>query len=219
MTLRLEPAHRDRWIRDVFGNSIALVDWLEPADHLTIVNDVIVERLAPFPDARPARAVARAVSACATTRWSRRSPASISRPSFLDETARRPGWLRDALAPDRRRCGGTMLALCGLVTAAVRYQRRAEKGVQSPAQTLALGNRFVPRHGDADDGGGAALGVAARFASGYLHGTASLAGHASTHAWTEVYLPTLGWRGFDPTIGDDISSITSSPASAPTREE
>ena len=28
---------------------------------------------------------------------------------------------------------------------------------------------------------------------------ASMAGHASTHAWTEVYLPTLGWRGFDPT--------------------
>jgi transglutaminase-like putative cysteine protease len=44
-------------------------------------------------------------------------------------------------------------------------------------------------------------GVAARFASGYLHGRASLAGEASTHAWAEVYLPTLGWRGFDPTIG------------------
>ena len=44
-------------------------------------------------------------------------------------------------------------------------------------------------------------GVAARFASGYLHGRASMAGHASTHAWAEVYLPTLGWRGFDPTIG------------------
>ena len=44
-------------------------------------------------------------------------------------------------------------------------------------------------------------GVAARFVSGYLHGSASMAGHASTHAWTEVYLPMLGWRGFDPTIG------------------
>ena len=28
-----------------------------------------------------------------------------------------------------------------------------------------------------------------------------MAGHASTHAWTEIYLPTLGWRGFDPTTG------------------
>jgi transglutaminase-like putative cysteine protease len=49
MQLLLEPAHRVVWIRDVFGNSIALVDWLEPADVLTIVNDVIVERLTPFP--------------------------------------------------------------------------------------------------------------------------------------------------------------------------
>jgi transglutaminase-like putative cysteine protease len=44
--------------------------------------------------------------------------------------------------------------------------------------------------------------VAARFASGYLHGRASMAGDASTHAWAEVYLPALGWRGLDPTIGD-----------------
>ena len=28
-----------------------------------------------------------------------------------------------------------------------------------------------------------------------MHGTASLAGRASTHAWTEIYLPALGWRG------------------------
>ena len=49
-------------------------------------------------------------------------------------------------------------------------------------------------------------GVAARFASGYLHGPASLAGQASTHAWAEVYLPTLGWRGFDPTIGGTTSA-------------
>jgi transglutaminase-like putative cysteine protease len=49
------------------------------------------------------------------------------------------------------------------------------------------------------------LGVAARFASGYLHCAASMAGHASTHAWTEVYLPSLGWRGFDPTMGESTS--------------
>lgn len=45
------------------------------------------------------------------------------------------------------------------------------------------------------------LGFAARFASGYLHGNASIAGRASTHAWAEVYLPALGWRGMDPTLG------------------
>ena len=49
MALRLEPAHQVMWIRDVFGNSIALVDWLEPADVLRIISDVTVDRIAPFP--------------------------------------------------------------------------------------------------------------------------------------------------------------------------
>src|SRR5688572_6234788 len=49
MRLHLEPAHQVMWIRDVFGNSIALVDWLEPSNVLRIVSDVTVERLAPFP--------------------------------------------------------------------------------------------------------------------------------------------------------------------------
>jgi transglutaminase-like putative cysteine protease len=51
-----------------------------------------------------------------------------------------------------------------------------------------------------------ALGIAARFSSGYLDCPASLAGRAAMHAWTEAYLPTLGWRGFDPTIGDSTSA-------------
>ena len=25
------------------------------------------------------------------------------------------------------------------------------------------------------------------------------------HAWTEIYLPILGWRGFDPTLGEPTS--------------
>ena len=74
-------------------------------------------------------------------------------------------------------------------------------GVQTPATTLSLGSgscRDVAtlmmetlRH----------LGIAARFASGYLDCQATRAARGSTHAWTEVYFPELGWRGFDPTTG------------------
>jgi transglutaminase-like putative cysteine protease len=45
------------------------------------------------------------------------------------------------------------------------------------------------------------IGVAARYASGYLYNgpTDSLVGAQASHAWCEVYLPAAGWIGFDPT--------------------
>jgi transglutaminase-like putative cysteine protease len=61
-----------------------------------------------------------------------------------------------------------------------------------------------------------ALGIAARFASGYLFGSPT---HAhDLHAWAEVYLPGAGWRGFDPTEGKAVSSnhITLATSANPT---
>ena len=56
--------------------------------------------------------------------------------------------------------------------------------------------------------GARALGLAARFITGYLHDPALDAagapkdGHPSQpHAWMEVYLPGAGWVEFDPTNG------------------
>jgi transglutaminase-like putative cysteine protease len=45
------------------------------------------------------------------------------------------------------------------------------------------------------------LGVPCRYVSGYLfHDSGLTEGAASaTHAWTEAFLPGLGWIGFDPT--------------------
>jgi transglutaminase-like putative cysteine protease len=45
------------------------------------------------------------------------------------------------------------------------------------------------------------IGVAARYASGYLYNGPrdTLVGAQASHAWCEVYLPEAGWIGFDPT--------------------
>jgi transglutaminase-like putative cysteine protease len=44
------------------------------------------------------------------------------------------------------------------------------------------------------------LCFAARFASGYVapHGGEAI-GSGATHAWCEIFLPSLGWIEFDPT--------------------
>ncbi len=45
-----------------------------------------------------------------------------------------------------------------------------------------------------------AVGLAARFVSGYLATQPEREEH-ELHAWAEVYLPGAGWRGYDPTSG------------------
>jgi transglutaminase-like putative cysteine protease len=47
------------------------------------------------------------------------------------------------------------------------------------------------------------VGLPARFVSGY--GYSDFQDERHLHAWSEVYLPGAGWRGFDPTIGLAVS--------------
>ena len=88
------------------------------------------------------------------------------------------------------------------------YRRREAKGIQPPVETLRLG------HGSCRDfavlmiEAARSLGLAARFASGYLavplkdpKEPPSGRGRGSTHAWAQIYLPGAGWIDFDPSRG------------------
>ncbi len=44
------------------------------------------------------------------------------------------------------------------------------------------------------------LGIPARYVSGFVHRDGERTrGYAQTHAWCELYVPSMGWIGFDPT--------------------
>jgi transglutaminase-like putative cysteine protease len=84
------------------------------------------------------------------------------------------------------------------------YLGRAEKGTQTPVETI------QKRQGTCRDfavlmiEAARALGLAARFVSGYLYnprGTSGRVGGGNTHAWVRIFLPGSGWVEFDPTNG------------------
>ena len=50
-----------------------------------------------------------------------------------------------------------------------------------------------------------AVGIAARFVSGYECASANNQ-DSYMHAWAEVYLPGIGWRGYDPSRGIAVSN-------------
>lgn len=198
MQLHIEPRHSVTWVRDVFGNSIAWIDFAEPATRLHIDNQFEVERLAPFPE----HTLHRPLSVGYPVQYDPLELAVVS--AYLgtayDESADLSGWLSGALEINRDDAEGMVLGIARLIHQRISYRRREEKGVQSPTRTLELGSGSCRDMATLMMECCRELGMAARFASGYLHGSASLAGKASTHAWVEVYLPSLGWRGFDPTL-------------------
>jgi transglutaminase-like putative cysteine protease len=91
----------------------------------------------------------------------------------------------------------------------ITYLRRDEEGIQDPDTTLRLLSGSCRDMAQLFIAIVRQLGFAARFCSGYLYdppvgeGAAHVFNRAvgSMHAWTEVYLPGAGWKGFDPTNG------------------
>ncbi|MGD8859521.1 MAG: transglutaminase family protein [Myxococcales bacterium] len=201
--------HFINWQQDPQGNYLARYVFEEPTEELDVIVDLVADMFAlnPFdfflePEARE---------------WpftydpdlgSELAPFLVRR-----EGGRRFDELLREVAPSKGEGSVDYLVrLNQRLEQLVEYVIRMEPGVQAPEQTLELGRGScrdsawllvqLLRH----------LGLAARFASGYLiqlvadekplDGPAGpSADFTDLHAWAEVYLPGAGWIGMDPTSG------------------
>jgi transglutaminase-like putative cysteine protease len=204
MRVSVSPSFELRWARDVFNNSIATVVLTEPADELHIRSDVLLDRASDADE--PHDVMRPAGYPVAYPPLEAPLAAVYLIPSFAEDAEALRAFLFDEVGLAREGDVSTTLPrLNAEIHRRIRYRRREQKGVQSPAETLSLGTGSCRDLATLLVESARVLGVAARFVSGYLDCAASAAGRASTHAWAEVYLPDAGWCGFDPTLAESTS--------------
>lgn len=203
MRLTIAPQATVRWSRDIFGNTVGLATLAEAGNELLIVSDIWLRRgEVPKLDRIDVPLVSYPV---------RYEPlestlvAAYLVPVYPDEAPRISAWASGVVEASEHDAARIVSLLNRRVRETIRYNRRDEKGVQSPLETLRMGSGSCRDMATLLMEGCRALGIASRFSSGYLDCEASLAGRASTHAWAEVYLSGRGWCGFDPTLGQETS--------------
>jgi len=205
LNLVISPACQVTWHRDLFGNSIAVAVFKEASEVLEIRNEAIIVRrditshqglLESFPVSFPVEYSTLEESVVAGYRS----------PVYSDEKAGLERWVHGTFAPSVGSDAVALVHAMGMwIYRNIQYRRREDRGVQTPLETLRLSSGSCRDMATLLLEAVRSVGLAARFASGYLDSASSAAGRAATHAWTEVYFPEHGWFGFDPTLGEGTS--------------
>ena len=195
--LKIEPASSVRWYRDIYGNSIAIITFHERARRLNLHSEVDVDL---YEDS-PIDWVIDPVASSYPFQYDASEQVDIvpyRLPSYPHDAPAMQEWLLDLYRPGQTINTSQLLSnLNTRIYQSFRYVHRNEAGVQLPCRTMALGTGSccdfavfmmeAARH----------WGFAARFVTGYIQMAEGQ--HGATHAWTEIYIPGAGWRGFDPT--------------------
>ncbi|WP_250462724.1 DUF2126 domain-containing protein [Microbulbifer litoralis] len=205
-TLRIEPAeHCINWQQDPFGNYQARVVFAEKTERLKVNVEVIaeVEAINPFDFFIEPYAEQFPFS----------YPEALARDlaPYLEIRERGPLLRQYLHGLDRHRqpLVEFLVALNQRLYSDIRYCQRMDAGVQDGEETL------LQRTGSCRDSAWLLvqllrhLGLAARFASGYLVQLAAdepepgapAKDFTDLHAWAEVFVPGAGWVGLDPTSG------------------
>lgn len=198
--LTISPAYHIKWQRDVFDNSLALVNFQERSNKLTIASEVVIQHYSPEPYDFLLETYAVDYPFCYAL-GDQIDLTAFQKSIYVNNQHIINDWLY-GLGLQGMQTFALLVKLNQTISRQFRYQTREEPGVQSPVQTLAQCSGSCRDYATLFIEACRCLGFASRFVSGYLHAPATEAGNATTHAWVEIYLPGTGWKGFDPTSGE-----------------
>lgn len=88
-------------------------------------------------------------------------------------------------------------SLSALVSDAVAYRPGVTHAHTTAAEALILAEGVCQDHAHVLIALGRVRGIAGRYVSGYLFADADGQAHEAAHAWAELFIPGLGWVGFD----------------------
>ncbi len=190
-----------KWSYDAYGNCICHLTPYGEADHLTVVNNLTVERY-PSP-----LAGVEVSNPCSTVpvlyqMADRAVLEPFLTPATDDSGPMYTNWLQGQLRTTSEPALEFLKRLNATIHDQFQYVLREEPGTQAPSQTLLLNSGTCRDFAWLMIESVRRLGFAARFATGYLYSPGgAVRGAGATHAWCEVFLPDLGWMEFDPTNG------------------
>jgi|SRR5579871_435782 len=201
--LSVHPSPKEmRWIHDVFGNCVTLVDFDSSTDELSFES---VIRLDHIPENSPDFLI---------EDYAREHPFSYSpdelpdltpciRREFDDSTT--ANWLDRFISRKAQPTGRLLMTLNEAISESFSYRRRSVQGTQPPAVTIEQQTGSCRDFALLMMEAARSLGFAARFVTGYVYvpdrDKAERLGGGSTHAWCQIYVPGSGWVEFDPTNG------------------
>jgi transglutaminase-like putative cysteine protease len=195
--LEIEPEASVRWLRDVYGNSIAVITFARPAPKLRLFSEIDVDLY----DDAPIDCVIDPLASSFPFQYDASEQVEIIPyrvPSYPHDGPAVQEWLLQLYRPGQLLSTFELLdSLNTRIYESFQYMTRYESGVQLPCQTLALGRGSCRDYAVFMMEAARHWGFASRFVTGYIQ--MGEGQHGATHAWTEIYIPGAGWRGFDPT--------------------
>lgn len=204
-SLTVTPSAHVRWAFDTFGNSVALLAFHEEDDELVIVSELELKRYG-FDD--PILHIERHVEPFPFHYdvEDNIDLAPLLPMLFPQNRSEIERWIRTVMPEAPSNCLQVLDLLGATIHERFIYRRRADYGVQSPAETIASASGTCRDFALLFMEAARILGFAARFVTGYLYDPGAdetngntVSGGGATHAWADIFVPGAGWIAFDPT--------------------